>query len=268
MGWDQLAGGRRLIAMTTTNTLELLHRHDSRCWWDHLQAHWVCPPESRTPDRPPVDVRDMLLVHTALLREFRLAPAAVARVPLGERRRARAVGRHLDLLADLLHGHHEGEDDLLWPVLRDRVPGAALPRLAAAEAQHEGIDAALERVRTARRAWGEQVDGTTRTALVEALEELHALLAEHLDLEERTLLPLAAVHLTEAEWAAVGEHGAASVPKPALPLVMGMFAYEGDPEVLTTMLAAAPAVPRVLVPLIAPRLYARHAARVHGTARP
>jgi hypothetical protein len=34
------------------------------------------------------------------------------------------------------------------------------------------------------------------------------------------------------------------------------------------MLAAAPAVPRVLVPLIAPRLYARHAARVHGTARP
>ena len=47
-----------------------------------------------------------------------------------------------------------------------------------------------------------------------------------------------------------------------------MFAYEGDPQVLAGMLQAAPALPRLLVPLVAPRIYARRASRVHGTSRP
>jgi hypothetical protein len=42
----------------------------------------------------------------------------------------------------------------------------------------------------------------------------------------------------------------------------------GDPAVLAGMLRAAPALPRLLVPLIAGRVYARRAARVHGTPRP
>jgi hypothetical protein len=50
--------------------------------------------------------------------------------------------------------------------------------------------------------------------------------------------------------------------------VFGMFSYEGDPEVLATMLDSAPAPVRVVVPRIAPRIYARHAARVYGTPRP
>ena len=50
-----------------------------------------------------------------------------------------------------------------------------------------------------------------------------ALLAEHLDTEERDLLPLAAAHLTPAQWAAVGAAGAASVPRSKLLLVFGMF---------------------------------------------
>jgi hypothetical protein len=241
------------------------HRHGTHCWWDHERAGWTCPREQQ---HPTVDVRDMLVVHTALLREFRLAPAAVARVPLGSRRRAAAVERHLGLLCDLLHHHHAGEDELLWPVLRDRIPAPALARLEAAEAQHEGLDAALHRVAHARRTWSGTLDGEARAALVAALRELHDLLAEHLDTEERDLLPLAARHLTEAEWHAVGAAGAASVPKQALPLVFGMFAYEGDPEVLALMLADAPAVPRAVVPRLAPRLYARRAARVHGTPRP
>ena len=51
-------------------------------------------------------------------------------------------------------------------------------------------------------------------------------------------------------------------------LIFGMFAYEGDPEVLTTMLHSAPPPARVIVPLLAPRIYARYAKRIHGTPRP
>jgi hemerythrin HHE cation binding domain-containing protein len=250
-------------------TDETTHRHGTSCWWSPERVDWVC---ARTPaadtDRDPVDVRDMLVVHTALLREFRLAPDAVARVPFGARRRATTVERYLGLLCDLLHHHHAGEDELLWPPLRERLPVEALPLLEEAEAQHAALDEALQSVGSARREWIERIDAESRDALVASLSTLYRLLAEHLDTEERTLLPLAAVHLTEGEWRAVGAAGAASVPKSKLPLVFGMFAYEGDPEVLATMLHDAPAVPRLLVPRLAPRIYARRAALVHGTRRP
>jgi Hemerythrin HHE cation binding domain len=222
-----------------------------------------------SPDhRPPVDVRDMLVVHTALLREFRLAPAAVSRVPAGDKRQAAVVGRHLGFLCDLLHHHHTGEDEHLWPPLRERLPASALPLLEAAEAQHAAIEEALGRVTAARREWTGQPGAAARDALAGELRTLHGLLAGHLDAEERTLLPLAAAHLTEREWLAIGEAAVAVLPKSVLPLVFGMFAYEGDPEVLAAMLHGAPALVRVVIPRVAPRVYARRAATVYGTSRP
>lgn len=210
----------------------------------------------------------MLVVHTAMLREFRLAPSAVARVPAGAHRPARRVDAHLSLLCDLLYHHHSGEDELLWPPLRAKLPAAGQRLLDDAEAQHAGIDQALDQVDSARTRWAADVDDTSRDQLAAALRRLHELLADHLDTEERTLLPLAAAHLTPAQWAAVGAAGAASVPKSKMLLVFGMFAYEGDPQVLADMLRPAPPAARVLVPLIAPSIYARHAHRIHGTACP
>ncbi len=210
----------------------------------------------------------MIVVHTALLREFRLAPTAVSRVAHGDARQAAAVDRHLGLLCDLLHHHHVGEDDLLWPPLRTRIPPEALALLEAAEAEHASIDQALSQVAAARRPWVSHPQPGTRQLLITALQTLHERLAQHLDAEERTLLPLAAAHLTNREWDAIGAAGAAAIPKPAMPLVFGMFAYEGDPEVLACMLHSAPALPRLLISRIAPRAYARRATQIYGTARP
>lgn len=210
----------------------------------------------------------MIVVHTAMLREFRLAPQSVARVPAGAHHAVRRVNEHLELMCDLLHHHHAGEDELLWPPLRDLLPADGQARLDEAEAQHTDIDAALRLVNAARRSWADLgVDGS-RDELITALNQLYGLLVTHLDTEERELLPLAAAHLTPGQWAAVGEAGAAAVPKSRMLLIFGMFAYEGDPEVLTTMLHSAPPPARVIVPLLAPRIYARYAKRIHGTPRP
>lgn len=274
--------------MTATTNAPLQverHRHTTACWFDHRQAAWVCAPLiDLTPSAAPtavdvplpkavapatvVDVRDMLVVHTAMLRECRLLITAVGGVPAADRRRAARVERHLQLLCDLLLHHHEGEDTLLWPVLEPRLPVHARAALAAAEAQHAGLDAALDRVSRARTAWMTDPDGPQRDELVAALASLYALLAEHLDCEERELLPLAAAYLTQEEWAAVGAAGAAAVPKSQLPLVMGMFAYEGDPAVLADMLHDAPAPVRRLMPAIGARVYARRAAQIYATTRP
>lgn len=217
---------------------------------------------------PPVDVRDMMVVHTALLREFRLAPTAVARVPAGAHRQAARVDRHLAFLCGLLHHHHTGEDAHLWPPLRARLPQAALARVENAEAQHAAIEHAMNRVTASRTAWVARPDDSTRHTLISALGDLHAVLAEHLDAEERTILPLAAAYLTEREWGTIGASAMAALPKSAMPLVFGMFSYEGDPAVLATMVSHAPAPARLVVPRIAPWIYARRAERLYGTTKP
>jgi iron-sulfur cluster repair protein YtfE (RIC family) len=255
------------------DTPELLHEHTRRCWWDADGAIWNCPTAGAMEsaderDRPLVDVRDMVVVHTALLREFRLAPAVVARASLAAGRSVEVADRHLGLLCDLLHHHHAGEDALLWPLLRARLPETAALLVDTVEAQHAALDESLHRVTAARSSWRDRRDAASRDTLVDELRTLHSLLSEHLDAEERTVLPVAATVLTEAEWHAIGEAAVAAMPKSTLPLTFGMFAYEGDPEVLRDMLRTAPPLPRLLLPRIAPRVYARRATQIHGTARP
>lgn len=221
-----------------------------------------------TPERPLVDVRDMIVVHTALLREFRLAPAAVRRVGAGNRRQAAGIDRHLGLICEVLHHHHTGEEELLWPPLRTRIAENAIPLLETAESEHSAVEGALARVVAARQAWVDQPSAGMSGHLLEALENLHTRLSEHLDAEERNILPLAAGHLTHGEWASIGQAGAAAIPGPARPLVFGMFAYEGDPHVVAHMLHSAPALARLLLPWLAPRVYGRRALQIYGTRHP
>lgn len=242
------------------------HVHTASCWWHPDEARWNCG-AGRPDEIPRVDVRDMLVVHTALLREFRFAPAAVRRVADNDRRQARRVADHLRLVGNMLHHHHQGEDELLWPLLVERAPEHAAA-LADGEGQHEALDTALGDVAVLRDRWATDPSAGRREALAARLDTVSALLAEHLDHEERDVLPVAAATLRAEEWSAIGRRGAASVPKSALPLTLGMFAYEGDPAVLALMLAEAPAPVRVLVPRLGRHLYARRAQRVHGTARP
>lgn len=221
--------------------------------------------DTRHPER--VDTGDMIVVHTALLREVRLAPAAVARANAGpSRRRTRAI-RHLRLLLDLLEHHHHGEDEMLLPLLRARVPVPSMSALDTGEEQHARIEKLIVESRADLDRWAR---GDLRAAheVAEKLAALHAALEPHLLGEERDVLPLAATFLSHAEWQALGDAGMRSTPKSALVLVFGMFMYEGDPAVVRAMLAHAPAVPRLLLPRIAPHVYARVCRRVHGSERP
>lgn len=251
---------------------DVRHRHSNRCWWNHHEARWVCAPVQPEPtpdtDRDLVDVRDMIVVHTAMLREFRLAPAAVHRTVDGDRRRAKAVSAHIRWICDMLHHHHEGEDELLWPKLRSRVSASSVSLIDEVEAQHAALDVALTDVGVAREAWAAEPTDSSRDRFAQSLERLFVLLKDHLELEERSLLPLAAAALTFDEWHGIGEAAVASMPKSDLPLTFGMFAYEGDAAVLRDMLQSAPAIPRMLLPKIAPRIYARRCRRIHGTSRP
>ncbi|HZO70165.1 MAG TPA: hemerythrin domain-containing protein [Kribbellaceae bacterium] len=66
------------------------------------------------------DTQDMVIVHRAFRREFRLMPDLVADVADGNVRRAAVLAGHCRDIATGLQHHHETEDDLLWPVLLAR----------------------------------------------------------------------------------------------------------------------------------------------------
>lgn len=221
---------------------------------------------STTSTPPSVDTRDMLVVHTAVRREFRLAPGLVREASGGAAERRTTVADHLDFLLEFLHHHHTGEDRLLWPLLLERVPEELAPVVRSMEEQHEAIAAVSGEAEALLPSW--RATGEGGEQLAGLLQRLHDLLDEHLGVEEREVLPLAARTLTPAEWGRLGEEGMASVERTRLPLVLGMFMYEGDPATIRSMLSHAPLVPRLLMPHLAPRAYARYARRVHLTARP
>src|SRR3954463_12943194 len=98
----------------------------------------------------PADTRMMGIVHAALQRALRRARDVLAAAPPPEGRQRRAVGEHVLWLMEFLHGHHTGEDDGLWPLVRSRNPAAA-PLLDSMEADHARIAPAAEALTVAAR---------------------------------------------------------------------------------------------------------------------
>jgi iron-sulfur cluster repair protein YtfE (RIC family) len=215
-----------------------------------------------------VDTRDMIEVHRVIRREFGLTPALVRATAAGDLARATTVAGHLGLMSQLLAIHHGEEDRQLWPKLAGRVPDQIGPVVALMEHQHEQIHRASESAAALLPTWRVTAAAAAGARLAEVLDGLCTILDEHLAAEEQQILPLAARHLTEKEWARLGAEGFAQVPKNKLPLVVGMLMYQGDPEVIGSMLAHAPAPARLVLPVLGPRAYARYARRVHLTATP
>jgi hypothetical protein len=79
---------------------------------------------------------------------------------------------------------------------------------------------------------------------------------------------LKAQYVTAAEWEQMGQRGMNTFQKRLLPLAFGMLMYEGDPAVMRRTLSYVPRPARLLMPIIAPRAFSRHARRVYGTATP
>lgn len=81
-------------------------------------------------------------------------------------------------------------------------------------------------------------------------------------------MPLVEGCITEKEWARIGKAAQRSTPLKDGPRVLGMLAYDGDPDVLHEMLGAVPSPMRGAVLNVGRRAYAKHAARVYGTPTP
>ncbi len=215
-----------------------------------------------------LDTGEMPTVHTFFRREFRLAGDAVRRVPVGDVHRARVVADHFEYVGRALHHHHTAEDELVWPLLLERVPQELAPIVELMQRQHERVDALLREADAAAARWVSAAGRVERDHLAEVHDTLSETLAEHLDAEEQRLLPIAARSLSQAEWDAVGARARAGTRRGERMLTFGMIQHDGDPVVVTRMLSSAPAPVRRMLPALARRAFRRRALQVHGTPTP
>ena len=186
-----------------------------------------------------IDMRDMIAVHDAFRVEFSALPAMVLAVAPGDTSRSAVVGRHATLMLRVLHGHHGGEDALVWPVMRERAPEAA-ELISTLEAQHHSMDPLLERAHELADGWTVSADAASGASLAAVLDELHVVVAEHLALEESQFVPVAARYLSHDEWMAVGAHSRASLSQEDLALALGTILSDTTPELGDLIIGSMP----------------------------
>jgi hemerythrin-like domain-containing protein len=152
------------------------------------------------------------------MRAARLVRAASTPSP----KRVAFLAEHIDFVVGMLHTHHEGEDELLYLKLIERVPDQA-SITEEVEHEHELIRKALDAPSAACASWREQPSTDTGAGLAVALDELNSVARRHLDDEEQKIVPPAAVTVTQEEWDAIGEHAVARIPRAKEAIAFGML---------------------------------------------
>ncbi|NRQ32656.1 hemerythrin domain-containing protein [Nonomuraea sp. NN258] len=177
-------------------------------------------------------VWEMVVVHRAFRREFKLAPELVRQVAPGDLDRTGTLVSYLTELLDGLQIHHSGGDKLLWPLLRSRVT-FEVELADSMERRRESVHAHLTRLRELLPAWAASAGAGERDLVADALLRLHDDLVEHLDQEEARVLPLVAEFVTKDEWDTLSEHASGRLPKDRRLIHLGSVledATEGERE--------------------------------------
>ena len=209
------------------------------------------------------DVNEMVVIHRVFRREFTAIPRLVRQVRDGDHTRARLVARHLDLIMRGLHMHHTGEDVVLWPLLLQRAaPSTSL--VETMQEQHHRVDQYADQVEPLATAWAQDPSAIRGEQLARLLEQFAGALVEHLDLEEREILPLVSTHISVAEWDSLGEHGKDSMSARQLPLMFGSILEDADEDERGRMLAHLPPPVRIVMRTIGARQYRRYITRVRA----
>jgi hypothetical protein len=174
-----------------------------------------------TASTPRPDVSDMIAVHQALRGSLGSAPQLVRSVPASDAGRVELIANVYDNVLDFLHVHHEGEEQLVFPLLRERCP-AELDMLDQMAAQHVDVVGLVQRSCGALSAWAGG-DAAAQEECAIALGELGQRLEHHLGEEERQVLPLCSEHLSLQEWGALPGHALGSFTGDKVWLILGLI---------------------------------------------
>ncbi|HVC68692.1 MAG TPA: hemerythrin domain-containing protein [Acidimicrobiales bacterium] len=212
---------------------------------------------------PRPDTSDMAPVHQVFRSSFGSAPAYVAST-CGDTARRDLVADYYGNVLAFLEVHHEGEEKLVFPILRQRAPGcgALIDKMAE---QHVEAMALLDGAKAAVEVWrGAPADSVDRSAeeAAHALTVLGDALRLHLDEEEADIVPLAADYLSVEEWGALPGHGMANFTGDKVWLILGLIRENFSAAQRQAMLGAMPPPARAMWETVGESAYASLIAQV------
>ena len=210
---------------------------------------------------PASDPWEMSLIHSLIRRGFEQANEAV--LAPGAATRAETVAEYVGFHLDGLEAHHSSEDELIWPLLRERasMSDALVSRM---EDQHAGLHDVLDTTRHELAGWGTAPTAERAGALATTLGTVLDRLSEHLTEEERDVVPLIAAHITQAEWDHLGKVAFSKFTPKQRFFAMGEMLAAASPTEATRMLAGLPAPIKVIWALVGRRRYQRFMSKLRG----
>ena len=186
---------------------------------------------------PRPDTSDMAAVHKVFRFAVASAPDLVGSAAGDDARRA-LIANYYDNVVAFLGAHHLGEDELVYPLLIERVPDQRAV-LDLGERQHEDVLPLKDVVRASVESWRVQGDSQAPQVL-RSMEALDTLLTPHLDYEEAEVVPLAAEYLTAEEWGALPGHALGTFDGDKIWLIMGLIRENFTQDQRDTMLEHLP----------------------------
>lgn len=192
----------------------------------------------------PADTNMMRIVHTALRRDLARARAALMTLPSPADRQRVALARHLLWMMAFLEAHHRSEDLGLYPVARERDPGAAA-LIDAMASDHAAVAVAVAALEAAAADY-EQHDRAE--PVIAALDGLDDILMPHLQREEDEMMPVVARVMTKAEWDAIEQqHNLTGKSTAQLAREGHWLIDEATPDDRARVLGLVPMLPRLVL---------------------
>lgn len=186
---------------------------------------------------PPADTSDMPAVHKVFRDSLAAAPQFIAGSAGADPRRAMIANYYANLI-NFLKVHHDGEEELVFPLLIERAPEQR-DILDKAAADHQAVVGLMVTVNDHIELWQAKGDDGAQ-GLLDALAALQAALIPHLDEEEATVLPLAAAHMNAAEWGQLPGHAMGHFEGDKIWLIMGLIRENFTQQQREMMLAHMP----------------------------
>jgi hemerythrin-like domain-containing protein len=204
----------------------------------------------------------MVLIHRVIRREFGQLPR-LFRAAANNRARSKIIGAHAAEMVDFLHTHHTGEDELLFPLLRERatLDPELMDRM---DAQHAQVNAAVAAISAELPRWTTSADAAAGERMAARIDSTMPILIDHLAEEEQTLLPIVSVTLTQSEWNALGKHGMTAIPLTRRLVMLGHITEETDEAERKKFLQVVPAPARLAYKLIGHRQFTRETTAIRS----
>jgi hemerythrin-like domain-containing protein len=187
---------------------------------------------------PRPDTDDMFAVHGVFRDCLGAAPTLVGGITPGDTERVALIANFYENILSFLEAHHDGEEKLVFPLLRERCAedGALIDHM---DEQHHEALALLEEAKSSLAAWPGG-DAAAQLAAQDRLGKLSSHLGEHLSEEEQKVLPLAGEHLSPEEWGALPAHGMANFDGDKIWLILGLIRERMTDEQRAAMMAHMP----------------------------